>query len=148
MPNPIFSTGTIAKIAEETTPGSGTFSTATTLDNLRAITGNSWTMSFSDVTALADTYIRRRPARLDKGTVSFTFTANDTAPATNQLTDFRSKLIGRKKYKITVDIQGTTAVFDDTSPLISFEGYLSSVGTPSVATDDNVLAYEVGFQVD
>lgn len=148
MPNPLFSTGTIAKIAEETTPGSGTYGAATVLDNLRAITGNSWTMSFSDVTSLADTYIRRRPARLDKGTVSFTFTANDTAPGTNQLTDFRTKLIGRKKYKITVDIQGTTAVFDDTTPLIVFEGYLSSVGTPSVATDDNVLSYEVGFQVD
>jgi hypothetical protein len=32
--------------------------------------------------------------------------------------------------------------------LITFEGYISSVGTPSIANDDNVLSYEVGFQVD
>jgi hypothetical protein len=144
--NPLFSTGTTAKLAEQA--GDGTFPAGTDLPNLRSITGNTVTMSFSEVTALSDKRIRRRPARLDPGTVSLSFTATDKTVADNQLTTLRAKMEGKKRYKITVDIQGADSVFDDTTPLISFEGYFSSVGTPSINIDDNVLTYEVGFQVD
>lgn len=143
MPDVVFPQGTTVEMATQAT--GGTWGTATPLPNLRSLNGNTRTMSFSDTTSLSDNRIRRRPARMDYGTLSMEFALVDDPTATNQLKTLRDALEARQRHKLTVKLPGT---FDDTTPLIEYEGFFSSVSTPDVRIDDNLMSYSVTFQVD
>lgn len=142
MADPLFSQGTAVKW--KTWTGSA-FSAGTDLVDLRSLTGNQRTMSFSDTTSLSDTRIRRRPARIDYGTLTLTFTFTDEAVATNQFALLRTALEGKVRQKLEVNLAGT---FDDSTNIMAFEGFFSSISAPDVNIDDNVLTYTVTFQVD
>lgn len=138
MPDIVFATGTTATIKDEPS------GTATALDNLISIGGNESVIAFGDITALADGTLKKRPARIDPGTVQFTFFLDDTVTATNQLTTLKGKRDSKQKVTIAVDLPGS---IDTTTKIISYTGYLSSVGNPEVAASDEALRYTVGLQV-
>lgn len=142
MADPLFSQGTVIKWKTWT---GAAFSAGTDLVDLRSITGNQRTMSFSDTTSLSDTRTRRRPGRIDFGTLTLTFTFTNEPVATNQFALLRTALEGKVRQKLEVNLADS---FDDSTNIMSFEGYFSSISYPDVNIDDNVLTYQVSFQVD
>lgn len=138
MPSPILPAGTTATIADLPS------GSPTSLANLKTIGGNDATMAFADVTALADSELKRLPSRIDPGTVQFTFFLDDTATATNQLTTLRGKQTAKTKVRIAVDLPGA---IDATTKIIQYDGYISTVGSPEVGSTDDALQYTVTLQV-
>ena len=134
----ILPAGSSATIKEEPS------GSATALSNLKMVGGNDGTMSFADITALADTTLKKFPSRLDPGTVQLTFFLDDTAPATNQITDLKSKRDAKTKVTIAVNLPGT---FDDTTKIITYTGYIATVSNPEVGAADDALQYTVTLQV-
>ena len=138
MPSPILSAGTTATIADLPS------GSPTSLDNLKTIGGNDATMAFADVTALADSTLKRLPSRIDPGTVQFTFFLDDTATATNQLKTLRDKQSAKTKVRIAVDLPGA---IDATTKIIQYDGYIATIGSPEVGATDDALQYTVTLQV-
>lgn len=114
------------------------------LTNLRGVGGNEGTMSFADVTALADSTLKRLPARLDPGTVQITFYLDDTAVATNQLAALKAKRDAKQKVTVAVNLPGS---FDDASTLISYTGYIATVSNPEIMAGDDALTYTITIQI-
>ena len=118
--------------------------TATTANYLKSVGANEATTAMADVTALADTVLKKKPARVDPGTTDFTFFLDNTAVATNQLNTFKSARDNKSKVVFTINLPDP---FDDTTTWISYTGYISSISQPEVAAGDEPLTYTVGLQV-
>jgi hypothetical protein len=116
----------------------------TALDNLKTIGGNDGTMAFADVTALADSTLKKLPSRLDPGTVQLTFYLDDTAPATNQINGLKTKRDAKTKVTIAVNLPGA---FDDSTKIITYTGYIATVSNPEIGSTDDALQYSVTLQV-
>lgn len=117
-------------------------STPTNLTNLISIGGNTATMSMADVSGVADSTLAKLPARIDPGTVQLTFFLDDTATATNQLTALKTRMTGKTKSVIVVNLPGTTV---DT--LLTWTGYITEVTTPEVGASDDAMRYTVTLTV-
>lgn len=117
-------------------------STPTNLTNLISIGGNTATMSMADVSGVADSTLARLPARIDPGTVQLTFFLDDTATATNQLTALKTRMTGKTKSVIAVNLPGSSV---DT--LLTWTGYITEVTTPEVGASDDAMRYTVTLTV-
>lgn len=117
-------------------------STPTNLTNLISIGGNTSTMSMADVSGVADSTLARLPARIDPGTVQLTFFLDDTATATNQLTALKTRMTGKTKSVIAVNLPGSSV---DT--LLTWTGYITEVTTPEVGASDDAMRYTVTLTV-
>jgi hypothetical protein len=138
MPDIVFPAGTTATIKDEPS------GSPTALSNLRSIGGNESTIAFGDITALSDSTLKKRPARIDPGTLTLTFLLDDTAAGSNQVATLKTKRDSKQKVTLSVNLPGS---WDDSTALISYTGYLSSVGYPEIAMGDEPLTYTVGLQV-
>lgn len=137
MPDPVFPAGTTATIKDEPS------GSPTTLTKLRSIGGNESTIAFGDVTDLSDSTLKKRPSRIDPGSLVLTFVLDDTAAASNQVTTLMAKRDAKQQVTIVVNLPGS---WDDATPLITYTGYLSSVGLPEITMGDEPLTYTVGLQ--
>lgn len=117
-------------------------STPTNLTNLISIGGNTSTMSMADVSGVADSTLAKLPARIDPGTVQLTFFLDDTATATNQLTALKTRMTGKTKSVIAVNLPGSSV---DT--LLTWTGYITEVTTPEVGASDDAMRYTVTLTV-
>lgn len=117
-------------------------STPTNLTNLISIGGNTATMSMADVSGVADSTLAKLPARIDPGTVQLTFFLDDTATATNQLTALKTRMTGKTKSVIAVNLPGSSV---DT--LLTWTGYITEVTTPEVGASDDAMRYTVTLTV-
>jgi hypothetical protein len=119
----------------------GSAGTASDLTNLKSVGGSTVTRSMADVTALADTTLQRIPSRNDRGTLQLTFFLTDTATATNQITDLKTKLTSGTHCRINVNLPGST--IDD---MFQYDGYITEVGEPEIGASDDALTYTVTWQ--
>lgn len=99
----------------------------------------------SDVTSLLDTAMRKRPARLDYGTLTLSFTMTDEAIATNQLHMFQEALEDRKRHKLVITLPPPAS---GTAISLTFECFIQGVSTPDLEISDNVMTFTVTLQVE
>lgn len=114
----------------------------TTISNVVSVGGGAYTKNTADVTGLADTTIQRLPARGDSGTVQLTIFLDDTATATNQYTVLKGRMTSGTHTRISVNLPGAT--IDDLQP---YDGYITEVTTPEIASSDDALRYTVTLQL-
>lgn len=119
----------------------GTAGSPTDLTNLKTVGGSTVSRSMADVTALGDTTLQRIPSRNDKGTLQLTFFLTDTATATNQITDFKTRLTSGTHSRVNVNLTGST--IDD---MFQYDGYVTEVGEPEIGASDDALTYTVTMQ--
>jgi hypothetical protein len=119
----------------------GTAGSPTDLTNLKTVGGSTVSRTMADVTALGDTTLQRIPSRNDKGTLQLTFFLTDTATATNQITNFKTRLTDGTHSRINVNLTGST--IDD---MFQYDGYVTEVGEPEIGASDDALTYTVTMQ--
>jgi hypothetical protein len=119
----------------------GTAGSPTDLTNLKTVGGSTVSRTMADVTALGDTTLQRIPSRNDKGTLQLTFFLTDTATATNQITNFKTRLTDGTHSRINVNLTGST--IDD---MFQYDGYVTEVGEPEIGASDDALTYTVTLQ--
>lgn len=138
MPN-VLGPGSTAVYA---TLSNSTAGTTAALSGLVSIAGNARSTTFADVTGLSDTTMQRVPVRHDPGTVQFTLFLDDTATASNLITLLNTRRTNKVHTRVTVDLGGTNI-----DSLAVYDGYISEIGYPDVASTDEALKYTVTFQL-
>jgi len=110
--------------------------------NVTSITGATRSQAMAEITGLADSVLKRIPARIDPGTVSFECYLDDTATATNHLTVIKARQTAKTQTVLNLDLPGST--IDD---LLDYTGYIMEVTDPTIALGDDVLRFTVTMQV-
>jgi hypothetical protein len=115
---------------------------ASVITNLIGFSGSGLSVKMIDTTGILDTIETQKPVRPNLGTVTLTLMLADTAPATNQLTVFRNMAFNKLMQTLIVNLPGA---FDDSTGLITADGYVSRVSQPDISTSTGVLTYTVEF---
>lgn len=110
--------------------------------NVTSITGATQSQAMAEITALSDSVLKRIPARIDPGTVSFECYLDDTATATNHLTIIKARQTNKTQTVLNVDLPGSTI-----DNLCDYTGYIMEVTDPQIALGDDVLRFTVTMQV-
>jgi hypothetical protein len=148
--NPVFAQGTVCRFNKYQPDGTIT-GTGTKFVSLKGISAGAMTRTISDTTTIESTQIKRRPARMDPGTVTLTLGLVDKIAAQNEFTVLKDAFTAGSMLKIEIDLAGT---WDDALPgppavdgLFTFSGFISSLSTPPIdSKSDNQLEYEVIIQ--
>jgi len=122
----------------------GSASAATLITNLIGFSGSGLTVKMFDTTGWQDTIETQKPIRANLGTVTLTLMLADTAPSTNQLTVFRNMALNKLPQTLIVNLPG---VFDDSTGLITADGFVSKVTTPEISRETGVITYQVEFSL-
>jgi len=124
------------------TIANSTTGTTASLSGLVSIAANARSMAFADVTALSDTTLQRIPVRDDPGTVQLTIFLDDTGTATNLFTVLNGRRTAKTRTRVTVDLPGANI-----DGLLVYDGYISEISTPEVASSDEALRFTVTLQL-
>ena len=122
----------------------GSASAATLITNLIGFSGSGLTVKMFDTTGWQDTIETQKPIRANLGTVTLTLMLADTAPSINQLTVFRNMALNKLPQTLIVNLPG---VFDDSTGLITADGFVSKVTTPEISRETGVITYQVEFSL-
>lgn len=122
----------------------GSGGAATAIGNLIGFSGSGLSVKMIDTTGATDTIETQKPIRANLGTVTLTLMLADTAPGSNQLTVFRNMALNKLPQTLIVNLPGS---FDDSTGLITADGFVSKVTMPDFSRETGVVTYQVEFSL-
>lgn len=120
--------------------GTGTFNP---VPHCIGIESTGWTRDTTEVTGRLDGAKVYVPGLFDPGKLNARFMLDDTAPASNMHTAFRTHLIDKGLFDVRINLPGS---WDEAAPpMFQYTGWVSHVSGLDVNAQSGVLEYSVEF---